>query len=94
MQTKIPGCTCWKIQAVAAKATACDGMLHAQGEILLFSDADLSSPIEEAEKLFATLKKTAPTSRLVHAGYRVICKLNANRFTGSSSNEFSTCCCG
>jgi hypothetical protein len=27
-------------------------MLHAQGEILLFSDADLSSPIEEAPKLF------------------------------------------
>ena len=29
-----------------------NGMLHAQGEILLFSDADLSSPIEEADKLF------------------------------------------
>lgn len=32
-----------------------NGMLHAQGEILLFSDADLSSPIEEAEKLFAAI---------------------------------------
>ena len=32
-----------------------NGMLHAQGEILLFSDADLSSPIEEAEKLLAAL---------------------------------------
>jgi dolichyl-phosphate beta-glucosyltransferase len=31
------------------------GMLQAQGEILLFSDADLSSPIEEAEKLFAAI---------------------------------------
>lgn len=29
-----------------------NGMLHAQGQILLFSDADLSSPIEEAHKLF------------------------------------------
>ncbi len=29
-----------------------NGMLNAQGEILLFSDADLSSPIEEAPKLF------------------------------------------
>jgi dolichyl-phosphate beta-glucosyltransferase len=28
------------------------GMLSAQGEMLLFSDADLSSPIEEAAKLF------------------------------------------
>jgi len=32
-----------------------NGMLHANGEIMLFSDADLSSPIEEADKLFAAL---------------------------------------
>ncbi|HXP15886.1 MAG TPA: dolichyl-phosphate beta-glucosyltransferase [Terriglobales bacterium] len=32
-----------------------NGMLHAQGEVLLFSDADLSSPIEEADKLFSAL---------------------------------------
>ncbi|HEX3355030.1 MAG TPA: dolichyl-phosphate beta-glucosyltransferase [Terriglobales bacterium] len=32
-----------------------NGMLHAHGETLLFSDADLSSPIEEAEKLLAAL---------------------------------------
>jgi dolichyl-phosphate beta-glucosyltransferase len=36
-----------------------NGMLHAQGEILLFSDADLSSPIEEAEKLLAALQAGA-----------------------------------
>ncbi len=36
-----------------------NGMLHAQGETLLFSDADLSSPIEEAEKLFAALENGA-----------------------------------
>ncbi len=36
-----------------------NGMLHAQGEFLLFSDADLSSPIEEAPKLFAALKSGA-----------------------------------
>jgi dolichyl-phosphate beta-glucosyltransferase len=35
------------------------GMLHAQGKILLFSDADLSSPIEEADKLFEALAKGA-----------------------------------
>lgn len=28
------------------------GVLHAQGAIVLFTDADLSSPIEEAPKLF------------------------------------------
>jgi len=31
------------------------GMMHAAGEFRLFSDADLSSPIEEAPKLFAAL---------------------------------------
>ncbi len=36
-----------------------NGMLHARGEVLLFSDADLSSPIEEAPKLFAALAEGA-----------------------------------
>ena len=36
-----------------------NGMLHARGDILLFSDADLSSPIEEADKLFTALAKGA-----------------------------------
>jgi len=36
-----------------------NGMLHAQGDILLFSDADLSSPIYEAGKLFAALENGA-----------------------------------
>jgi dolichyl-phosphate beta-glucosyltransferase len=35
------------------------GMLQARGDILLFSDADLSSPIEEADKLFAAIVKGA-----------------------------------
>lgn len=36
-----------------------NGMLHAKGDILLFSDADLSSPIEEADKLFAAMAQGA-----------------------------------
>lgn len=32
------------------------GMLEARGEIALFTDADLSTPIEEADKLFAALR--------------------------------------
>jgi dolichyl-phosphate beta-glucosyltransferase len=32
-----------------------NGMLHARGRIVLFSDADLSSPIEESGKLIAAL---------------------------------------
>jgi dolichyl-phosphate beta-glucosyltransferase len=33
------------------------GFLHADGEYLLFSDADLSTPIEEVEKLLAALRE-------------------------------------
>ena len=36
-----------------------NGMLHARGRIILFSDADLSSPIEESAKLFAALEAGA-----------------------------------
>lgn len=36
-----------------------NGMLHARGDILLFSDADLSSPITEADKLVAALQSEA-----------------------------------
>jgi dolichyl-phosphate beta-glucosyltransferase len=36
-----------------------NGMLHAHGDILLFSDADLSSPIAEAEKLLTAIKSGA-----------------------------------
>ena len=35
------------------------GMMHARGEVLLFSDADLSSPIEEAPKLLAAIAEGA-----------------------------------
>jgi len=36
-----------------------NGMLHSAGQIVLFSDADLSSPIEEAPKLLAALEDGA-----------------------------------
>lgn len=36
-----------------------NGMLHSRGRIVLFSDADLSSPIEEAPKLFEALAQGA-----------------------------------
>jgi glycosyltransferase involved in cell wall biosynthesis len=32
-----------------------NGMVHARGDICLFTDADLSSPISEAQKLFAAI---------------------------------------
>ena len=36
-----------------------NGVLHAQGQVILFSDADLSSPIEESTTLFAALAEGA-----------------------------------
>jgi dolichyl-phosphate beta-glucosyltransferase len=36
-----------------------NGMLHTRGRIVLFSDADLSSPIEEAAKLIAAIESGA-----------------------------------
>jgi dolichyl-phosphate beta-glucosyltransferase len=36
-----------------------NGMLNAKGDILLFTDADLSSPISEAPKLFAAIERGA-----------------------------------
>jgi dolichyl-phosphate beta-glucosyltransferase len=36
-----------------------NGMLRAAGEIVMFTDADLSSPIEEAERLFAAIEAGA-----------------------------------
>lgn len=36
-----------------------NGLVHAQGEIVMFTDADLSAPIEEAERLFAAIAEGA-----------------------------------
>ena len=36
-----------------------NGMMHAGGEVLLFSDADLSSPIEEAPRLLGAIAEGA-----------------------------------
>ena len=35
------------------------GVLHAVGEIVMFTDADLSAPMEEAERLFEALHQGA-----------------------------------
>lgn len=36
-----------------------NGVLHALGEIVMFTDADLSAPMEEAERLFAAIHEGA-----------------------------------
>lgn len=33
-----------------------NGMLHASGDIVMFTDADLSAPMEEAERLFSAIR--------------------------------------
>ena len=51
-----------------------NGMLHARGDILLFSDADLSSPIAEADKLFAAITQGADIaigSRWLDSGLQI-----------------------
>ncbi len=51
-----------------------NGMLHASGDILLFSDADLSAPIGESERLFAALHAGADIaigSRWIDPGLQI-----------------------
>ena len=50
------GCNQGKGAAVRA------GMLAARGELILFSDADLSTPIEDAELLLAALDESTPVA--------------------------------
>ena len=40
------------------------GMLEAAGDWILFTDADLSAPIEEMEKLFAAIGKQSPPAQV------------------------------
>src|ERR1039458_10857239 len=50
-----------------------NGMLHARGDLCLFTDADLSSPITEARKLFDAIGHGADIaigSRWLRAGRR------------------------
>ena len=36
-----------------------NGVLHSKGELIVFTDADMASPIEESEKLLAALERGA-----------------------------------
>jgi glycosyltransferase involved in cell wall biosynthesis len=66
-----------------------NGMLRASGDILLFSDADLSSPIEEAAKLFAAIHEGADIaigSRWVNPKLQVRKQPLHRRFLGRMFN--------
>lgn len=52
-----------------------NGMLHANGEIVMFTDADLSSPMQEAHRLFNAIRRGADVaigSRWLERGRQTI----------------------
>ena len=66
-----------------------NGLLQAQGEIVMFTDADLSAPISEAELLFAAIREGAD----IAIGSRWLertGKRTGSRCTGSFLGDVST----
>jgi glycosyltransferase involved in cell wall biosynthesis len=66
-----------------------NGMLHAAGDIILFTDADLSSPIEEAPRLFAAIREGADVaigSRWLESSRQSIRQPVYRRFFGRCFN--------
>jgi glycosyltransferase involved in cell wall biosynthesis len=70
------------------------GMLEARGRIVLFTDADLSAPIEEADKLFAALETydVAIGSRAVDRGLISIHQSRFREFAGVIFNTIVRLC--
>jgi glycosyltransferase involved in cell wall biosynthesis len=56
------------------------GMLEARGRVALFTDADLSSPIEESEKLFAAIEAGNDVAIGSRAMDRTLIKVHQSRF--------------
>lgn len=66
-----------------------NGMLNARGEILLFSDADFSSPVQEALKLIAALQQGADValgSRWLQAETQTVRQSLLRQFVGRAYN--------
>lgn len=66
-----------------------NGMLHASGEIVLFTDADLSSPMEEADRLFTAIREGADVaigSRWLASSRQTIRQPLYRRFFGRCFN--------
>jgi glycosyltransferase involved in cell wall biosynthesis len=70
------------------------GMLEARGQIVLFTDADLSAPIEEADKLFAALETydVAIGSRALDRGLISIHQARFREFAGVIFNSIVRLC--
>jgi len=69
-----------------------NGMLNARGEILLFTDADLSSPIAEAGKLFSAMEQGADVPS-APAGWIPRFSFSASRSSGASCRAPLTSIC-
>lgn len=68
-----------------------NGMLNARGELLLFTDADLSSPIAEAAKLFTALEQGADVaigSRWLDPSLQFVRQSLRRRFFSRSFNLY------
>lgn len=66
-----------------------NGMLHATGDIVLFTDADLSAPIDEAQRLFDAIHQGADVaigSRWLDRGRQTVHQPLYRRFFGRCFN--------
>jgi dolichyl-phosphate beta-glucosyltransferase len=66
-----------------------NGMLHASGDIVLFTDADLSAPIDEAQRLFDVIREGADVaigSRWLDRGRQTVHQPLYRRFFGRCFN--------
>jgi glycosyltransferase involved in cell wall biosynthesis len=66
-----------------------NGMLNSRGEILLFSDADFSSPVQEALKLIAAIREGADValgSRWLQAETQTVRQSLLRQFVGRAYN--------
>ncbi len=69
-----------------------NGLLQARGEIVMFTDADLSAPMEEAERLFAAIESGADVaigSRWLERGRQTIHQPLYRQFFGRCFNAIT-----
>jgi len=65
------------------------GMLEARGDIALFTDADLSAPIEEADKLFAAICEQKCDAAIGSRGTRSLIEINQSTFRMVAGRVFN-----
>ena len=65
------------------------GMLEAKGDWLLFSDADLSTPIDEFEKLYAAVSETVPIAIGSRALDRSLIGVHQSQFRERAGQVFN-----